>query len=83
MGEGGGNQKTGGMAMNVIRRTMKGSRGFTLVEIAIVVAIIGLLLLIALPLFSGARVRAYIAEARSLSSEWKALAWSCLVERNF
>lgn len=69
--------------MNVIRRTMKGSRGFTLVEIAIVVAIIGLLLLIALPLFSGARVRAYIAEARSLSSEWKALAWSCLVERNF
>lgn len=69
--------------MNVIRRTMKGSRGFTLVEIAIVVAIIGLLLLIALPLFSGARVRAYIAEARSLSSEWKALAWSCMVERNF
>lgn len=68
--------------MNVIRHTLKGTRGFTLVEIAIVVAIIGLLLLIALPLFSGARVRAYVAESRSLTSEWKALAWSCLVEKN-
>ncbi|MEX0765749.1 MAG: prepilin-type N-terminal cleavage/methylation domain-containing protein [bacterium] len=68
--------------MNTIRHTMKGTRGFTLVEIAIVVAIIGLLLLIALPLFSGARVRAYVAESRSLTSEWKALAWSCLVEKN-
>jgi len=69
--------------MNVIRAHMKETRGFTLVEIAIVVAIIGLLLLIALPLFSGARVRAYVAEARSLSSEWKAVSWSCLIEKNF
>ncbi len=69
--------------MNGIRKTLKGTRGFTLIEIAIVVAIIGLLLLIALPLFSGARVRAYVAEARQLTSEWKTLAWSCLVEKNF
>jgi Tfp pilus assembly major pilin PilA len=47
------------------------------------VAIIGILLLIALPLFSGARVRAYVAEARQLSSEWKALTWACLIEKNF
>jgi len=69
--------------MNMIRKHTRGNAGFTLVEIAIVVAIIGLLLLIALPLFSGARVRAYVAETRSLTSEWKAVAWSCLIERNF
>jgi len=69
--------------MDKIRKHARRNEGFTLVEIAIVVAIIGLLLLIALPLFTGARVRAYIAEARSLTSEWKAVAWSCLIERNF
>ncbi len=66
-----------------IRRVVRGSRGFTLIEIAIVVAIIGILLLIALPLFTGARVRAYVAEARQLSSEWKSLTWACLIEKNF
>ncbi len=69
--------------MTGIRRVWRGSRGFTLIEIAIVVAIIGILLLIALPLFSGARVRAYVAETRQLASEWKALTWACLVEKNF
>lgn len=69
--------------MTGIRRVLRGSRGFTLIEIAIVVAIIGILLLIALPLFTGARVRAYVAEARQLTSEWKSLTWACLIERNF
>ena len=62
---------------------MTSSRGFTLLEIAIVVAIIGLILLIALPLFSGARVRAYVAEARQLAAEWKSLTWTCLIEHSF
>lgn len=65
------------------RRLVKNPKGFTLIEIAIVVAIIGLLLMIALPLYSGARVRAYIAEARALTSEWKALTWACLIEKSF
>jgi prepilin-type N-terminal cleavage/methylation domain-containing protein len=69
--------------MSRIRKVLRGSQGFTLVEIAIVVAIIGILLLIALPMFSGARARAYVAEARQLSSEWKALTWACLIEKNF
>lgn len=69
--------------MKIIAERFKGPKGFTLIEIAIVVAIIGLLIAIALPLFSGARVRAYLAEARQLSSEWKSEAWACLVEKNF
>lgn len=69
--------------MTRIQRVLRGSQGFTLIEIAIVVAIIGILLLIALPMFSGARARAYVAEARQLSSEWKALTWACLIEKNF
>src|SRR5207247_6812111 len=59
------------MFMARVRGVLKNPKGFTLIEIAIVVAIIGLLLMIALPLYSGARVRAYVAEARSLGSEWK------------
>jgi prepilin-type N-terminal cleavage/methylation domain-containing protein len=69
--------------MHRIWKALRDRRGFTLIEIAIVIAIIGILLLIALPLFTGARVRAYVAEARQLGSEWKALAWSCLVQKNF
>ncbi|HVH32111.1 MAG TPA: prepilin-type N-terminal cleavage/methylation domain-containing protein [bacterium] len=69
--------------MTRTHKILRGAQGFTLVEIAIVVAIIGILLLIALPMFSGARARAYVAEARQLSSEWKALTWACLIEKNF
>ena len=69
--------------MDWLKRLRRGASGFTLIEIAIVVAIIGLLLLIALPLYSGARLRAYVAEARQLTSEWKTLGWSCLVEKSF
>lgn len=63
--------------------TYKRERGFTLIEVAIVVALIGLLLTISLPLFSGARNRAYVAEGRIMLSEWKALMWTCWVEKNF
>ena len=71
------------MFMARVRGVLKNPKGFTLIEIAIVVAIIGLLLMIALPLYSGARVRAYVAEARSLGSEWKSLEWACEVEKGF
>ncbi|MDQ7843054.1 MAG: prepilin-type N-terminal cleavage/methylation domain-containing protein [Armatimonadota bacterium] len=57
--------------------------GFTLIEIAVVIAIIGLLVAIALPSFLGARQKAYSAEVRQIASEWKALDFSCLVEKNF
>jgi hypothetical protein len=47
------------------------------------VGIIGMLLLVALPLYTGARVRGYVAEARHLTSEWKSVTWTCLVGRSF
>lgn len=69
--------------MEGIRKAVRGVRGFTLIEIAVVIAIIGLLIAIALPSFLGARQRAFSAEARQIASEWKALEFSCLVEKNF
>lgn len=43
----------------------KGVRGFTLIELLIVVVMIGILVLIALPSFSGARERAYRAQMQT------------------
>jgi prepilin-type N-terminal cleavage/methylation domain-containing protein len=65
------------------RRAVRGAAGFTLIEIAVVIAIIGLLIAIALPSFLGARQRAFSAEVRQIASEWKALEFACLVEKNF
>lgn len=69
--------------MEAVRKAVGGGRGFTLIEIAVVIAIIGLLIAIALPTFLGARQRAFSAEVRQIASEWKALDFSCLVEKNF
>jgi len=69
--------------MRQVRKAIRGATGFTLIEIAVVIAIIGLLIAIALPSFLGARQRAFSAEVRQIASEWKALDFSCLVEKNF
>lgn len=61
----------------------KQTAGFTLIEIVVVIAIMGLLIAIALPSFLGARQRAYVAEARQIGSEWKSLSFACGVEKNF
>ena len=66
--------------VNQKRRTAEG--GFTLIELVVVLAILGILLALAVPRYLGARRRAYKAEIDNILQEAKTLSWAYYQEYN-
>ncbi|MDR5696553.1 MAG: prepilin-type N-terminal cleavage/methylation domain-containing protein [Armatimonadota bacterium] len=63
-------------------RMRKDERGFTLIELIMVIVILAILLALALPAYLGTRKKAYLAEAQENLQEMRTSAWLYYVERN-
>ncbi len=64
------------------KRRRADGRGFTLIELVVVLAIIGILVAAAIPLYLGARKRAYKAEADATLEELKTMEWAYYQENS-
>ena len=66
------------------RKTLKNrqERGFTLIELVVVLAILGILIALAVPRYLGARKKAYKAEADNILQESKTLEWAYYQQYN-
>ncbi|MDR7550779.1 MAG: prepilin-type N-terminal cleavage/methylation domain-containing protein [Armatimonadota bacterium] len=54
---------------------MRQGRGLTLIEVAVVLAILAILLVLVVPRFLGSRKLAYVHEADDILNELKTMAW--------
>ena len=64
------------------RRNASRERGFTLIELVVVLAILGILIALAVPRYLAARKKAYKAEADNILQETKILEWAYYQQYN-
>jgi type IV pilus assembly protein PilA len=61
--------------IHLVSTKRKVNHGFTLIELVVVLAIIGILIALAVPRYLGSRRNAFVAEADNVLQELKSLAW--------